>query len=104
MAGLSRKARDDSFIATRYDIDVAERFRVRAEKALAQVGQHPLLGPHPAWSTRHKRLRFWIVNKTNYVIYYEVVQDAVSIERVLDGRRDVHRIVELGIEDAPEEE
>jgi plasmid stabilization system protein ParE len=91
-------------LAIRYDIDAAERFRARAERALAQLGSHALLGPHPAWATCHKRLRFWIISKSNYIIYYEALQDAVSIERILDGRRDVHRIVELGIEDAAEEE
>ena len=90
-------------LAARYDIDSAERFRMRAERSLAQLGQHAFLGPHPSWATRHKRLRFWIISKTNYIIYYEPLEDAVSIERVLDGRRDVHRIVELGIEDAPED-
>jgi hypothetical protein len=28
--------------------------------------------------------------------------DEVSVERVLDGRRDLHRIIELGFEDEPE--
>jgi plasmid stabilization system protein ParE len=91
-------------LAIHYDIDAAERFRMRAERALGQLGTHAFLGPHPAWATRHKRLRFWVISKSNYILYYEALQDAVSIERILDGRRDVHRIVELGIEDAAEEE
>jgi plasmid stabilization system protein ParE len=96
-------ARIYAYLATHYDIDAAERFRARTERALAQLGEHAFVGPRPAWTTRHKRLRFWIISKTNYIIYYEILQDAVSIERVLDGRRDVHRIVELGIEDAPDD-
>ncbi len=90
-------------LATRYDIDAAERFRARTERALAQLAQHPEVGPHPGWATRHKRLRFWMISKTNYIIYYEPLEERISIERVLDGRRDVHRIIELGIEDAPDE-
>jgi plasmid stabilization system protein ParE len=90
-------------LATRYDIDAAERFRMRAERALAQLSQHAFLGPHPAWATRHKGLRFWIISKTNYIVYYEPLEDTISIERVLDGRRDVHRIIELGIEEAPDQ-
>ena len=40
----------------------------------------------------------------NYLIYYEPGKDAVSIERVLDGRRDVRRIIEKGVEHpAPED-
>jgi plasmid stabilization system protein ParE len=90
-------------LATRYELDAAERFRARAEKALAQLGRFPELGPHPGWATRHSRFRFWVITKTNYIIYYECAADTVSIERVLDGRRDVHRIIELGVEEPPEE-
>jgi hypothetical protein len=35
-------------------------------------------------------------------MYYLPDQAGVSIERVLDGRRDVARIIELGMEDAPD--
>jgi plasmid stabilization system protein ParE len=90
-------------LATRYELDAAEQFRIRAEKALALLEKFPELGPHPGWATRHTRLRFWVISKTNYIIYYERVEGAISIERVLDGRRDVHRIIELGIEEPPEE-
>ena len=91
---ISQKAEDDlariySYLRVEYDLDVAERFRSRAERALSQLGQHPEIGPHPGWATRHQRLRFWIISKTNYIIYYESLGESVSIERVLDGRRDV---------------
>jgi len=104
---ISRLAEDDlagiyRFLATEYDLDAAERFRVRAEKALLQLARHAELGPRPAWSTRHKKLRFWVISKSNYIIYYESTKDEVSIERVLDGRRDVKRIIELRIEHPPE--
>jgi plasmid stabilization system protein ParE len=104
---ISQQAEDDlariySYLRIHNDIDTAERFRLRAERALTQLGQHPEIGPHPAWATRHHRLRFWIISKSNYIIYYEPLEDKVSIERVLDGRRDVHRIIELGFEDEPE--
>jgi len=92
-------ARIYAYLATTRDVEAAERFRVRAEKALTQLGVYPDLGPHPAWATRHERLRFWVISRTNYIIYYEPSKSGVSIERVLDGRRDVHRIIELGLED-----
>jgi plasmid stabilization system protein ParE len=82
--------------------DVAERFRTNAESALIHLGRHPETGPHPGWVTRHRSLRFWVISRSPYVIYYECRRDEVSIERVLDGRRDVHRIIELGVEDDPE--
>ena len=105
---ISQRAEDDltriySYLRIQYDLDAAERFRLRAERALSQLGQHPEIGPHPGWATRHQRLRFWIISKSNYIIYYEVLEGSVSIERVLDGRRDVRRIIELGFENEPEE-
>ena len=105
---ISREAEDDlariyTYLCTRYDLEAAERFRIRAEKALILLSEHPDIGPHPGWATRHQRLRFWIVSKSNYIIYYESMHDKISIERVLDGRRNVHRIIELGLEDEPDE-
>jgi plasmid stabilization system protein ParE len=104
---ISQRAEDDlvriyAYLRTQYDLEAAERFRTRAEKALLQLGQHPEIGPHPGWATCHQRLRFWIISKSNYIIYYEALEEKISVERVLDGRRDVHRIIELGIEDDPE--
>jgi hypothetical protein len=58
--------------------------------------------PHPVWATKHRTLRFWVISKTNFLIYYLPDEYGVSIERVLDGRRDVARTIELGIEDPPE--
>ncbi len=104
---ISRRAEDDlaqiySWLATHRDPVSAERFRVQAEQALTQLGQHPDLGPHPGWATRHKGLRFWVISRSSYLIYYESREDVVSIERVLDGRRDVRRVIELRIEDPPD--
>jgi plasmid stabilization system protein ParE len=79
--------------------DAAERFKSAAENAVALLGQHPELGPRPGWKTRHPRLRFWVISHFhNYWIYYEPRGDAVSIERVLAGRRDVRRIIERSVE------
>ena len=78
--------------------EAADRFRSEAEKALNLLGKHPELGPCPGWPTRHTRLRFWVISRFhNYLIYYESREDAVSVERVLDGRRDVRRIIKEGI-------
>ena len=97
-------ARIYAYIAARHP-GAAERFRIEAEKALTALGRNPELGPRPGWKTRHTRLRFWVISRFhNYLIYYEPGQDAVSIERVLDGRRDVRRIVEEGIEHPPPED
>ena len=100
---ISRLAEEDlariyASIAARHP-DAAERFRSEAEKALTSLSRNPELGPCPGWKTGHSRLRFWIISRFhNYLIYYESGKDTVSIERVLDGRRDVRRIMEEGIE------
>jgi plasmid stabilization system protein ParE len=101
---ISRLAEEDlahiyAHIAAR-DPDAAERFRIETEEAIVLLAKHPELGPRPSWETRHKRLRFWVISRfNNYLIYYEPSGKEVSIERVLDGRRDVHRIVETGQEE-----
>ena len=104
---ISQRAESDlvqiyAFLFARAAPDAADRFRANAEAALAHLARHPATGPHPGWVTRHRSLRFWVISRTPYIIYYECRRDEVSIERVLDGRRDVHRIIELGIEDPPE--
>ena len=101
---ISQRAEDDlaciyGRIATN-NSEVAERFRSEAERALKLLSKHPELGPRPGWPTRHTGLRFWVISRFhNYLIYYEFREDTVSIERVLDGRRDVRRIIEEGIEE-----
>jgi plasmid stabilization system protein ParE len=100
---ISRRAEEDlariyAYIASRHP-GAAERFRIEADKALASLGRNPELAPRPGWKTRHTRLRFWVISRFhNYLIYYDPGKDSVSIERVLDGRHDIRRSVEEGIE------
>lgn len=106
---ISAQAEDDlariyGFIASN-NPGVAEHFRFEAEKALALIGRNPELGPRPGWKTRHARLRFWVLSHFhNYLIFYELCKEVVSIERVLDGRRDVRRILDERVEDPPPED
>jgi plasmid stabilization system protein ParE len=108
-ARLSARAKRDlehifAYTAVRRGPEAADRFLERAQEAAQFLAQHPLAGPHPRWATRHKTLRFWVISRTNFLIYYLPEEQGVSIERVLDGRRDVARIVELGLEEPPEPE
>jgi hypothetical protein len=32
-------------------------------------------------------LRFWVISRTKYLIFYLVDEEGVGIERILDGRR-----------------
>ncbi len=96
----SARASDDlaniyAYIQVHRGAESADRFLNAARHAVEFLAEHPEAGPHPQWTTRHKTLRFWVISKTNYIIYYFAVRDHVSIERVLDGRRDVKRIIDL---------
>jgi plasmid stabilization system protein ParE len=86
-------------ISVRKGPKAAERFLELARESTTFLLQNPLAGPHPNWATRHKGLRFWVISKTKFLIFYLPDEDGISIERVLDGRRDVTRIMELGQED-----
>ena len=106
---ISQRAKGDlaaiyAFLYVQAAPDVAEHFRANAERAFAHLRRHAETGPHPGWATQHRALRFWVISRTPYVIYYECRGETVAIERVLDGRRDVYRILELGREDAPQAE
>jgi plasmid stabilization system protein ParE len=107
-ARLSERARDDfayifAYISSRQGKEAGDRFLALAERAVLFLAKNPEAGPHPRWKSRHKALRFWVISKTNYLIYYFADESGVSIERVLDGRRDVTRIIERSLEE-PEEE
>ena len=100
---ISARAQDDldcivAYICSRYGTPSADRFLAQARKAVSFLTRNPEAGPHPAWSTRHPTLRFWIISRTNFLIFY-FAENGVSIERVLDGRRDVRRIIEEGEEE-----
>jgi plasmid stabilization system protein ParE len=84
--------------------EAADQFHQSAKNAVGFLAANPMAGPHPRWSTKHWDLRFWVITRTNYLIFYFAEERGVSIERVLDGRRDVARIIELGIEEPPDNE
>jgi plasmid stabilization system protein ParE len=103
---ISERAMDDlaciyAWHTLAQDETAAERFKIRAEEALDLLRKHPEAGPHPAWATLHLELRFWIISHTRYLLFYEMHPGQISIERVLDGRRDVRRIMEQGQEHPP---
>ena len=100
---ISQRAEDDlariySYIAT-HNPDVAERFKTEAERALTLLA-NIRAGAAPGWETRHTMLRFWVISRFhNYLIYYEPRETGVSLNECSDGRRDVRRIMEEGVED-----
>jgi len=106
-ARISARAQSDldhiyAWIFVRQGPRAADRFLELAQAAAGFLAQHPQAGPHPKWAARHKALRFWVISRTNFLIYYLADDSGVSIERVLVGRRDVARIIELGTEDPPD--
>jgi plasmid stabilization system protein ParE len=106
-ARISARARSDfdriyAYITIRQGPKAADQFLELARDATEFLLKHPLAGSHPTWATRHGTLRFWVIRKTKYLIYYLPEEEGISIERVLDGRRDVARIMELGREEPPD--
>jgi plasmid stabilization system protein ParE len=104
---ISARAQGDldrifAYVFARQGPKAADRFLGLAQEAGEFLVQHPLAGPHPKWATRHRTLRFWVISRTNFLIYYLRDERGVSIERALDGRRDVARIIELGKEEPPD--
>ena len=76
---------------------MAEAFKAAASESLAVLGRHPEIGPRVGFRTRHTGLRFWPVSgHHNYLIYYLPEATQVSVERVLDGRREVRRVLRTG--------
>jgi plasmid stabilization system protein ParE len=107
-ARLSGRAQHDlevlyAYVFATRGVDAADRFLTIVRRAVEFIAQNPYAGPHPTWATRHQTLRFWVVRGTNFLIFYIPDEKEVSIERVLDGRKDVVRILEHGIEEPPEE-
>jgi plasmid stabilization system protein ParE len=103
-ARVSARAKNDldtifGGICARQGIEAADEFLGLARQAVGFLVQNPDAGPHPRWAVRHKTLRFWVISKTNFLIYYFHDELGVSIERVLDGRRDVARIMDRGLEE-----
>ena len=73
--------------------EVAEAFRNSTEGTIALIVKHPEIGPCVRFQTKFKRLRFFPISGFHkYLIYYQILQDEVSVERVLDGRLDVQRL------------
>jgi len=105
---IAEKAENDlariyAYLKNRYDLETAEHFRIRAEKALKQLGQQPELGPHPGWATRHKQLRFWLSAEptTSFIMKLKPTRFQLSEFWMVDETW--HRIVELGIEEPPDQ-
>jgi len=106
-ARLSTRAQGDldriyAYLYTARGAKAADAFLEQAQRATAFIAQNPFAGPHPSWATRHRTLRFWVISGTRFLIFYIPEEKEISIERVLDGRRDVKRILEHAIEDPPE--
>jgi plasmid stabilization system protein ParE len=108
-AQLSARALADldriyAYLYLNRSLAAADQFLQSAREAVEFLSQHPFAGPHPSWATRHRVLRFWVISGTRFLIFYIPGESEISIERVLDGRRDVVRIFEKGLEEPPEEE
>jgi plasmid stabilization system protein ParE len=71
-------------------IDAADRVRTSIQEALSLIADNPSSG-HTRSDLTPKPLRFWSVR--GYLIIYQIEADAVTVVRVLHGRRDVKAIL-----------
>ena len=75
---------------------IADRFLVAARIAIEHLSHTPQAGaPRPMKSPRLAGLRTWpIEGFDDMKIYYLVADDALTVVRILHGRRDIERILE----------
>lgn len=97
----TRQAREDLrqirayFAAALQNPLAGERITARIVKSCGMLKEHPLLGL--ALSEKIARatdLRYLI--QGNYLIFYRVSAEVVSVIRILDGRTDYLRLLQLG--------
>jgi len=77
--------------------DVAVRFRTAVRQTVQSLQQYPLVGPrYRSSNAQLQALRTWAVAGFEAIrIYYLLDEDTLHIIRILHGKRDVKRILEL---------
>lgn len=82
------------YLAEHAGLDVAERFIVNAETSFQELAERPMIGialtlGHPNLTS----IRKWHVRDfDNYLVFYQLRDDGVSIVRVLHGAQDWWRL------------
>jgi toxin ParE1/3/4 len=85
------------YLVTQNLPEVAIRFRTAVRQTIQSLQQHPLVGPrYRSNNPQLDNLRTWAVTGFEAIrIYYRVDQDTLRIVRILHGKRDVQRILEV---------
>jgi toxin ParE1/3/4 len=76
-------------------LDSGRRFRVQAEATLRRLARMPGIGTHyDQEDTRLAGLRFFPISRfKNYLVFYRPTKNGIEVLRVLQGARDIHRIL-----------
>lgn len=85
------------YLVTQNLPEVAIRFRTAVRQTIQTLQQHPLVGPrYRSNNPQLDNLRTWAVTGFEAIrTYYRVDQDTLRIVRILHGKRDVQRILEV---------
>jgi plasmid stabilization system protein ParE len=77
--------------------EVAIPFRNAVRVTVQSIRQHPLLGPHyPLRNPQLQTLRFCPAAGFEAIgIYYLVDSDAIPVIRILHGKRDIRRLLNM---------
>jgi len=70
--------------------EVAFRFIDAVEKAFAHIARHPASGsPRYGLELELPEIRFWPVERFDYLVFYIERDDHVDVWRILHARRDI---------------
>ena len=82
------------WLAGEAGVEVALRFLDAAKRSFDQLAAMPMLGPVKLREGRFAGIRMWRVSGfENVLVFYRPVTGGVSIERVIDAKRDYHRVL-----------
>ena len=72
----------------------AEEFLFKLKESLNVIKSHPEIGsPRFLDIIKNKQIRYFVLSKYNYYVFYEVVKKEVKIIRILNSKRDIFKIL-----------
>lgn len=86
---------EEAFVYIAEDnLDVAVYFLAAVEDSIEQLAQFPLIGKQRSFTDkRFQHIRMWRVKDyTDYLIFYQVVDDRIEIIRMVHGSRDLNEM------------
>lgn len=90
-----RLANDDIEAAINYylaeaGVEIAVSFVKNLEEAIENISKHPAAGSlHYGYELQIPGMRYWIMKRFPYLVFYLEADDRIEIARVLQGRMDI---------------